>query len=437
MATKMEKLTVTIIYLLVTFLSYGQDNSKQFAELINRGDSLFKNKDYKSAAIVFSSAIDLAYPNQGNAVNNTRWKSTRSWTLANEADSAFVQLNKIFSTNKVYPYFNKRIIIDKDLTSLHTDKRWRPLIDSILNEFKISIDKDILAERLKPNFHVRYTYSSRYDAAWVWALMKDSDSAFYNLDIIASDSWNSLYEVIKDDNAFFSLYNDSRWPLILERLKQNYYPLQGRHNNRGPYIPMVLTIDSASSYFKSDGLGSYRDGIDSIESGEQTAFNFRIRNVEKILPSPRSVILNLSNPLPGSRAVSQGIIHDNQSAEIHVFYKWDRSVKPWIVYNLRDVPIGTTIESPRTEIRVSINGILHILQLGPYCLGDGNEPYAYGGHIGGEGTTKVLVTRNSKTSYTIIAPVESIGRLWNVSSWVYPIDKGLFKTGFIIHLEYQ
>jgi hypothetical protein len=113
---------------------------------------------------------------------------------------------------------------------------------------------------------------ARYDAAWAWALMKAPDSAFYHLNIIASDSWNTLYESIKDDDSFLPLHNDSRWPLILERLKKYYYPLQGRHNYRGPYIPMVLTIDQASSFLKNDGMGNYRDGIDSIESGEQTAF---------------------------------------------------------------------------------------------------------------------------------------------------------------------
>jgi hypothetical protein len=60
--------------------------------------------------------------------------------------------------------------------------------------------------------------------------------------------------------------------------------------------------------------------------------------------------------------------------------------------------------------------------------------------INGAGTTKVKVTGNSETTYTettytVIAPKGSIGRLWNVENMTMPINKGLYNTGFIIHLQ--
>ena len=132
------------IYLLVTLLSFGQNNSKEFSEFIKKGDSLYKVKDYEKAAIIFSSAISLANSEQGNTVNNTRWKTASSWSLGNYFDSAFAQLNAIIHSNKATPYYIKRILIDKDFAPLHTDKRWQPLIDSIYKAFLASISKDII-----------------------------------------------------------------------------------------------------------------------------------------------------------------------------------------------------------------------------------------------------------------------------------------------------
>jgi len=64
-----------------------------------------------------------------------------------------------------------------------------------------------------------------------------------------------------------------------------------------------------------------------------------------------------------------------------------------------------------------------------------NEVYAYKGRLNGAGTTKVRVTHNDNSDYTIEASEGSIGRLWKNQNMTRPVDLGLFKTGFIIHLK--
>ena len=126
--------------------------------------------------------------------------------------------------------------------------------------------------------------------------------------------------------------------------------------------------------------------------------------------SPRFIVLDLSQPILHSGSIPQGIIQDHD-AQFHIFNIIDKTVTPWVIYDFRDIPVGTTIESPRTQINIHINGVVHLLQIGSWTLSDGNEWYSYGGKLNGNGTTKVRIIRNNERSYTIIAPEGSIGRL--------------------------
>jgi hypothetical protein len=58
---------------------------------------------------------------------NTRYNAACSWALANNADSAFSQLNVL---SKYFVNY-KRITADSDLESLYTDKRWKPFLEII------------------------------------------------------------------------------------------------------------------------------------------------------------------------------------------------------------------------------------------------------------------------------------------------------------------
>src|SRR5437773_2706165 len=79
---------------LLTQISFGQNAGNQY----KTGDSLYKAKDYKNAAIVYAVGIRM----EGKAAPINRYWSTASrWSLAGEADSAFQYLNIIAQSDKV------------------------------------------------------------------------------------------------------------------------------------------------------------------------------------------------------------------------------------------------------------------------------------------------------------------------------------------------
>src|SRR5258705_13760791 len=104
----------------------------------------------------------------------------------------------------------------------------------------------------------------------------------------------------------------------------------------------------------------------------------------------RKLIFDLNNPVPGSGSVAQGIVQDNK-AEFHGnMYKIDQTVIPAIDYDIHSIPIGETRYSMRTEMLIHINGVPHILQLGPWAAGFcGEDPLEHGGLLNGIGTTQV------------------------------------------------
>lgn len=251
------------------------------------------------------------------------------------------------------------------------------------------------------------------------------------------------YPKLKDDKYLSSLHRDNRWPPTLEKLKKNWKWIRTKHSFSGPEIAMVATVDSKSRFLRDDSKGSYQNGVDKVKSLDQHAYNLEIsghrawyESGNRLDLSSRYMVLDLNNPIEGTGAVALGIIKDND-LEFHVLYKIDTTVSPQVVYNFREIPVGDTIKSDRTEINFYINNVLHTLTMGPWAFGRNNEAIAHNGQLSGNGTTKVLVTRHSETKYTIVAPDESIGRLWQTQNMTHPIDMGLFKTGFIIHVQKQ
>ena len=97
--------------------------------------------------------------------------------------------------------------------------------------------------------------NDRYNAACSWALASVPDSAFFQLDRIATLMNYSNYGHITTDQDLISLYNDSRWKPLLEKVKQNKDKAEVNLNK-----PLVATLDSI---FIEDQ--KYRQQIDGIE----------------------------------------------------------------------------------------------------------------------------------------------------------------------------
>ena len=97
--------------------------------------------------------------------------------------------------------------------------------------------------------------NDRYNAACSWALAAVPDSAFFQLDRIATKSNYTNYGHITTDPDLNSLHNDNRWKPLLEKIKQNKDKAEANLNK-----PLVAILDSI--YVEDQ---TYRQQIDGIE----------------------------------------------------------------------------------------------------------------------------------------------------------------------------
>jgi hypothetical protein len=128
------KQTFTIIFLLIGLLSFSQEGPpKEYFPLAEKGLALYNAKDYKGSTEAYSMAFKV---NGGKALLEDRYNAACSWALYGKIDSAFYHLNRLVTKGKITDY--RRFKNDSDLERLHKDKRWQPLMDSILHNKEIA-----------------------------------------------------------------------------------------------------------------------------------------------------------------------------------------------------------------------------------------------------------------------------------------------------------
>ena len=220
-------------------------------------------------------------------------------------------------------------------------------------------------------------------------------------------------------------------------------PMHCDHRPVERSVPTNFIVLPGSSSLSDDGRGAYRQERGAL-SVQNYAFSLRLpyalgsdvaarrAAVEQGVAEPsRSLVVDLRSPVRASGARPLGVVRDS-AAMFATFYMLgaDR-----VIRNTRDIPIGATILSDRTEMVFFIDGALHHLTFGPWGLGQCGEGYAEGGVIRGEGTTRVRITRRSEREYIVEAPAGSVGRLWDIRRMESPMDRGLYQFSFRVQLE--
>jgi hypothetical protein len=211
----MKRNFCTTFYMFLIFLSFGQKNSEKFTEFKTKGDSLYRVKDFRNAAIAFTSATRYAEPGE---IIYARWGAASSWSLGNYPDSAFPHLNIIAgSKNLTFSNFID-IILDNDFTSLRNDSRW----PAVKNKMFLTAKQTFSTSLQKPG-GVIPNYE-RVDAALAWAIVNNIDSAFYQLQIIAGTKgvFFGMYNNIRTTSILSSLHNDARWEPLIDKLYKNF-----------------------------------------------------------------------------------------------------------------------------------------------------------------------------------------------------------------------
>ncbi|WP_341908480.1 DUF6624 domain-containing protein [Fluviicola taffensis] len=105
--------------------AHGQEQ-QVYDSLVTQAFGLYEIKEYKASAEKYAEAF-VAFGGKGDP--GDRYNAACSWSLANQSDSAFVQLFKI-TENGGYTNL-AHITSDSDLNSLHKDKRWKKVIRQV------------------------------------------------------------------------------------------------------------------------------------------------------------------------------------------------------------------------------------------------------------------------------------------------------------------
>jgi hypothetical protein len=148
----MRRIFISLFLLLFLTRIYSFSQVKDNLELYKlptRAFVLYKNKDYQNAASLYTILYKESFKRRLYNQNTfeAAYNGACSWALANKPDSAFITLNEVADKDLFlmqYPH----ILQDGDLVSLHSDRRWDPLIKKIENHKKVfesGLDKNLVS----------------------------------------------------------------------------------------------------------------------------------------------------------------------------------------------------------------------------------------------------------------------------------------------------
>jgi hypothetical protein len=209
--TTMRQNLLAIIFMLAASVAIGQETSKEYKALIEKGRSFYSAKDYKNAASSFSTAVNMP----GNKVPLIDWhRAAWSQALVNNADSAFYYLDII--ANKKGITFSDFVFIvgDKDYTPILNDNRWKAVKEKIFNNARESF-----YARTEPSVF------ERYNAAFAWVINDRFDSAWHQLQLVSASKDLSFHDVdvIIHNDIFDPLEKDKQWNAYTKTLYTALY----------------------------------------------------------------------------------------------------------------------------------------------------------------------------------------------------------------------
>jgi hypothetical protein len=191
---------------------------------------------------------------------------------------------------------------------------------------------------------------------------------------------------------------------------------------------MVATIPTSSENLKSDGLGAYWQGNDTVRSYlggngvNYMLFTYWPETCDEPLPRKlRFLEYKLDSPEPGAKAM--GVIRD-QTAMLYIFPQ-DSAIN--------DIRVGQTVTARQALLRFHRDDKIYYLRMGTVPF-----PRPLGGYVErlpGQGSTTASITRESETKWVITAAPGSLARL---SIWgPEPVDLGLYRFSFEIEIRVQ
>jgi hypothetical protein len=213
----MKKDIFLSVCIISTQISFAQN--KEYTNLVKKADSLYKAKDFKTSALIYSEAFKA---NGWVGLSDDRYNAACSWALANNSDSSFFQLNRIATKANYMNYGH--ITTDPDLNSLHNDNRWKPLLDLVKQnkeKAEANLNKPLVAQ-LDSIYNEDQKYRLKIDAiekkyGWEsnemknhWKIISEKDSTnlikvksildkygWLGADVVGSQGNSTLFLVIQ------------------------------------------------------------------------------------------------------------------------------------------------------------------------------------------------------------------------------------------------
>lgn len=259
----MKKQILIFCWLLLGASSFSQVNLKTYHDLINVADSLAQVKDFKNAAATQSRALNIL----GKRANVAeRMDAAVYFTIGGMPDSAFNQLQELSISDDIQPKHIDWIVLDDDLTPMHSDSRWEPM----LNQLFLRAYKNFL---LAQNEGKKISNLNKKQIAFAAALRNHSDSAYAHLNdkaysYLKNNMYGKAYKLFKLSIDFFSPN------AILYRNMMDYYIDINDKDRAYVYFSRAQVVQYKNEYFLSDTVLN----LDSVIKTDYAALSNKLQS---------------------------------------------------------------------------------------------------------------------------------------------------------------
>jgi hypothetical protein len=198
-------------------------------------------------------------------------------------------------------------------------------------------------------------------------------------------------------------------------------------------VPARVEIDDRETSLRSDGLGAYVSGGDSVKAFVGGALNLDLSGIRgdgraaRLVaerPLRRSLTFDLSRPARGAKSSSIGVVSDRE-AMVRIFWRREAGKPAVSMAALEASDRAGDIE--RAEFEFRIGGEPYMLQMGQWAASEFDTRVP---RTNGRGTSTPRLYHLNGEEWTVVAPPGSIARLWNVADPAKPVDLGLYAFSF-------
>ncbi len=277
----MKKIILSVFLIAQNGIANSQDNPAKYDSLVKIAYQAYESKDYKLSANSFSNAFEAL---GWKAYYFHRYDAACSWALANNSDSSFFQLNNLVN-KRDYSNYNQ-ITNDKDLISLHADKRWEPLIAKVLakkTEIEKNYNHELVAElaiigsedqagrQRMDEIEQKYGRESKQmDSLWKDINFKDSINLIKIIKILDTYGWQG-FDIIGEDGVGTQFLVIQHADL---KTQEKYLPMMQEACKNGKLLSSSLALLEDRIAHRNGKLQIY---------GSQIGFD-KIKKVNYLLP---------------------------------------------------------------------------------------------------------------------------------------------------------